>query len=303
MSNMSIIARMARTGFIDAPDDLRVLLNNLLQYSNRYINAGLRKKSGIIPEKKKYDAPGRSFLPAVGEMWRALSEPERTAWKNAGAQTNLNGWNLFVQDTCYRLKYGHEGLATPANTHQYKVGRMQIDAPASKLVISQTHPIEWYKLKKVTGTKSQYYEVSVQEQLMLPLTIGLSYRSDLTAAGASPIAKFYAKVISHYQGRDIETQVGFDFDFTSDWTRETTSLTEVLGVARWYSLFVELRDVRGYVEFDNVLASHSGSNYARDFRCNDIDTPLSRTFFQVTKSWEGIEVPIGADFESVYPAD
>lgn len=294
---------MARTGFIDAPENLQVLLANLLQYSNRYINAGVRKKSGIIPEKKKYNVPSRSFLPAVAELWAGLSEPERDAWKTAGAQTNLNGWNLFVQDTCYRMKYGYTGLAVPSNNHQYKVGRLQIEAPASKIVISQTHPIEWYKLKKVTGTKSQYYEVSVTEQLMLPLTIGLSYRSDLTAAGGTPIAKFYAKVISHYQGRDIETQAGFDIDLSSNWTRETTTLTEVLGVARWYSLFIELRDVRGYVEFDNVLATHTGSNYARDFRCNDINTPLSRTFFQVSKSWEGIEVPYGSDFESVYPAD
>lgn len=294
---------MARTGYIDAPDNLQVLLANLLQYSNRYINAGVRKKSGIIPEKKKYNVPSRSFLPAVAEMWNALTEPEREAWKTAAGQTNLNGWNLFVQDTCYRMKYGYTGLAVPSNYHQYKVGRLQIEAPASKLVISQSHPIEWYKLKKVTGTKNQYHEVSVTERLMLPLTLGLSYRSDLTAAGDTPIAKFYAKVISHYQGRDIETTAGFDIDLSTDWTRETTTLTEVLGVARWYDLFIELRDVRGYVEFDNVLASHTGSNYARDFRCNDIDTPISRTFFQVTKSWEAIEVPTGSDFESVYPAD
>lgn len=300
---MVIIKLMARTGFIDAPEDLRILLNNLLQYSNRYINAGARKKTGIIPEKKKYDVPARSFLPQVSALWRALSAPERAAWITAGSQTNVNGWNLFVQDTCYRIKYGHAGLAVPSNLHQYKVGRLQIEAPASKLVIEQQHPIEWYRLKKITGTKAQYHEVAITEKLMLPLNLALSYRSDLVATTGAPIAKFYAKVISHYQGRDIETEVGFDFDLTSEWQRSTASLTEVLGVARWYSLFIELRNVRGFLEFDNVLSSHTGSNYARDLRCNDIDTPLTRTFFQVSKAWEALEVPNGADFESVYPAD
>lgn len=294
---------MARTGFVDVPPELQLLFNNLVQYNDRYVNAGTRKKSPITPEKKKYDVPARSFLPMVSAEWQALDDTTRTAWKNAGSQTNLNGWNLFVQDTCYRMKYGHTGLATPSNIHQYKVGRMQIDAPANKLVITQTHPIEWFKLKKIRGTKSQYEEVSIVEKLMLPLDLGLSYRSDLVATSGSPITKFYAKVISHYQGRNIETQVGFDLDLSSSWTRETATLTEVLGIARWYSLFIELRDVRGFIEFDNVESRHTGSNYARDIRCIDINAPLSRVYFQVSKAWEALEQPTGSDFESVYPAD
>ena len=298
-----ILAIMAKTGFVEIPTELKPYFDKIAQWNNRYYYGGVRKKSGIIPEKKKYDVPSRSFLPQVSALWAGLSGPEREAWITAGSQTNINGWNLFVQDTCYRLKYGHEGLATPSNYHQYKVGRMQIEAPSDRLVISQTHPIQWYKLKKITGTKAQYQEVVVNEQLMLPLNLALSFRSDLVATTAEPTAKFYAKVISHYQGRDIETEVGFDIDLESDWQRKEETLTNVLGIARWYSLFIELDNVRGFIEFDNVESRHSGTNYARDFRCIDINAPLSRTFFQVTKSWIAIDQPTNTFFESVYPSD
>lgn len=294
---------MAKTGFIEIPTELQPYFQKIAQWNNRYYHAGTRKKSGIIPEKKKYNVPSRSLLPQVSALWHALSAPERAAWISAAGQTNLNGWNLFVQDTCYRIKYGHEGLATPSDYHQYKVGRIQIEAPANKIVIEQTHPIEWYKLKKITGTKSQYHEVLVTEKLMLPLTVALSFRCDLEATTAEPIAKYYAKVISHYQGRDIETEIGFNLDLESDWQRKSGTLPEVLGIARWYSLFIECRNVRGFIEFDNVEARHTSSNYARDLRCLDVNAPLSRIFFQVTKSWTPLEQPNGSSFESVYPAD
>lgn len=294
---------MARSGFIDIPPEMQAYYDKLMQFFNRYENAGTRVKNGIIPKKKKYLVPARSLLPTCGEYWQALDTTAKNAWKSAGAETNYNGWNLFVQDTCYRLKYGIEGLATPSLLHQYKVGRMQIESPGSKLVIEQQHPIEWYFLKKIPGTKSQYYEQVVTEKLQLPLTIGLSYRSDLTATNDSPIARFYVIITSHYQGRNITTQENIELDLSSEWTRETKTVTEVLGVARWYSLFIELRNVRGYIEFDNLESNHTGSNYARDFRCNNIDTPLSNVYFQVSKAWESIETSTGADFESVYPDD
>lgn len=294
---------MALSGYADIPDEWKEYFDKLIQWNNRYYNAGPKKKIGIIPEKKKNDVPSRSLLPQISELWRGLSESEQNFWKSAGSQTNYNGWNLFVQDTSYRLKYGHEGLATPSDYHQYKVGRLQIDAPADTLVIQQEHPAEWWKKVKIRGSKSLYEAVPIYEQLMLPLTIGISYRSELTAINDNPIAKFYAKIISSYQGQDIETEVGFNLNLAQSWTRQTETSTEVLGVARWYTLLIELRNVRGFIEFDNLESRHTGTNYGRDIRCTNIDAAFSKIYFQVAKAWELIEGNSYTDYDSVYPDD
>jgi len=294
---------MPRVSLIEVPIELKALFDSLVYRLNRYANSSVRVRGRIVPEKKKFDVPNRSLLPQISAEWAGLSDPERAAWNSAAGQTNMKGWNLFVQDTAYRIKYGREGLAVPSDEHQYKVGRVQIEAPASQAIITQTHPVEWFKMQKVSGTKSQYVEVAVNEKLVLPLTVGLSFRTDLTATSGTPRARFYAKVISHYQGRNIETEVGFDLGLQTDWTRNEETLSDVLGVARWYSLYIELIDVRGFIEFDNVLAEHTGSNYARDLRCNDINTQLSRIYFQVAKSWEIVSMPSGSAYDSVYPDD
>lgn len=294
---------MALIGFQDVPDEWYELLRRAITPLGRQTNGAIRYSGKLTPEKKRFDIPQRSLLPQVAESWRALSAPEVLAWKTAASQTNMNGWNLFVQDTCYRIQHARAGLATPSNIHQYKVGRLEVDAPASQGSIVQYHPNVWFTFKKVQGTKSQYYEQRIEERLQLPLEIGLSFRSSFTSTGGGSYVKFYAIITSHYQGEDIETELAIDIPLETDWTRETANISEVLGIARWYDLRIDCYNVRGTLEFDNLQSSHSGSNFGRDIRCNNVNTPLSRVYFQVGKAWEENILPAGAGFDSVYPND
>jgi len=194
----------------------------------------------------------------------------------------------------------YAGVATPSDIYQYKVGKILIEAPATAAKIAQYHPNRYWKLKKVQGTKALYTDVAVDELLMLPLSIGLSYKTNLTAQSGGAYARFLAVVTSHYQGNDIDTPFTIEIPLTTGWTRSTLDVTEVIGVARSYELWIDLYSVRGEFYFDNVRAYHTGTNWARDFRCNDVNNNLSRINYQIEKSWEEQLLPTGSAYDSVY---
>lgn len=265
---------------------------------------GVARKRGYLPSRRRVvELTTKSLLPQIKVAWDSLSLAQQAEWKAAAAVTGLNGRNLFTQDMSYRLKYGISGIATPSLLHQYKVGRIEIAAPAQKVELTQYHPAEWYVSKKMRGNTTVREDIRITEKLLLPLTIGASFRSNLVAVGLDPQVKFYATIYSSYQGRTIETEVGFDIPLTSDWTSETATATEVIGIARSYDLHILLNDVRGWFEWDNVKAIHTGTNYARDPRCSDVNNELSVANWQIEKSWEETFLPVGSAFDSVYPAD
>lgn len=294
---------MAQVGALEIPPELLEAWRKLVSPTNTRVTGAIRKH-GYLPSKEQVvKLTNQSLLPGIRTSWNGLGAPGQAAWKAAAAVTTMNGWNLFVQDTAYRIKYGIPGLATPSLLHQYKVGRLEINAPAQKAILAQFHPNKYWVSKKLRGKTSVREDVPIFEKLQLPLEIGCSFRSDLTAVTGSPKAKFYAIVYSSYQGRTIETQVGFDIPLETGWTQDTALITEVIGVARDYNLWIELDGVRGYIEWDNVVALHTGTNWARDKRCNDVNNELTIVNYQIEKSWEEQFLPNGAAFDSVYPAD
>ena len=120
---------------------------------------GSVRKHGYLQSKKKvlshHDSArllpqNRTSFNGTGRQTAA----EIAAWKAAAAVGRQNYWNLFVQDTAYRLKYGIPGLATPSTLHQYKVGRIEIQAPATRVLLTQYHPIKYYVSEK---NERQYF--------------------------------------------------------------------------------------------------------------------------------------------------
>ena len=291
---------MALVGAYDIPDEFIRLFNALVRRVDTRRFGAAAMQGHLLSKEKKLNVSTRSLLPQISSYWQGLTTTEQNNWKSAGAANSLNGWNLFVQDTAYRLKYGLFGLATPSDLHQYKAGKIQIDSPATAAKIVQYHPNRYFKLKKVPGTKALFEDIAINEKLVLPLNIGLSYKTDLTAQSGGAYARFYANVKSHYQGNDIETPFTIEIPLSTDWARQTLSCTEVIGVARSYDLWIDLHDVRGSLFFDNVRAYHTGTNWARDHRCNDVNNDLSKINYQIEKSWEEQLLPTGSAFDSVY---
>jgi hypothetical protein len=295
--------RMAIIAGLEIPEELLRLFRDLMRVNDARRFGSVAKHGYLMSKQKKRDLSTRSLLPEISALWRGLDAPQKSAWALAGEASSYRGWNLFVQDTAYRLKHGVAGLAVPSIIHQYKVGRLEINAPADMATLAQYHPEHYWKIKKVVGTKGQYEDVKVVEVLALPLTIAISYRSNLTAVSGTPVARIYAEILSSYQGRDIQTEASIEFDLSSEWQRSIITTSEVLGVVRSYNLYLEFIDVRGWFEWDNLGAIHSGTNYARDFRCSDVNNTLTRINYQIEKSWEEIVLPTGSAFDSVYPVD
>ena len=294
---------MAQVGALVIPPELLAAWNKLFCISDNRVHGSVRKIGYLPTRQKKLSLTNRSLLPQVRDLYNGLTISDKNAWKISASVSSMNGYNLFTQDTSYRLKYGIAGLATPSLLHQYKVGRIEIAAPANKVILAQYHPILYYVSKKMSGNTTVRYDVAITEKLVLPLTIGVSYRSNLAPTGAGSKARFYAIIYSSYQGRTIETEVGFNFNAQTDWTSATAVSTSVIGVARYYNLYIELDGYTGFLEWDNVIATHTGTNYARDKRCNDVNNELTRVNYQIEKSWEEIFLPLHAAFSSVYPAD
>jgi hypothetical protein len=289
---------------------------------DRFFLSRVRKKITLFSRKRKKGLTQKSLLPQVAEAWNLLSDAVKLDWKNAGAECNLNGYRLFVQDKCARIVNDLSGNATPSLLHQSWVGQLHIEDPASELKITQLHPKFYYVYKKVAGTKSQYSPVKIDESFALPLTISLNYKSELESISGNPailgvcilgdfflgdefgvgdaFVKFYADVWSLYQGQDITTRLEIDLDLVSDWKNAEAVLSSVIGQVVGYNLFIHLYNVRGELYIDNVHATHSAQNWARDPFCKDINQGFTRAFYQIPKHWAAVTAPDGTWYESIY---
>jgi hypothetical protein len=233
-------------------------------------------------------------------MWATLDNDEKNLWLSAGEVMGLAGFKLFVADYVLRLQNDLTGVSIPSDLYQTYVGKMTIASPATKLLITQLHPLNYWVSAPVYGKQKMREPVLITESFDLPLELSISYKTNLTSFGDNPRARFYAIVYSLYQGRTIETFLKIDFDLISDWTSDNVSLSSIQGYIKGYALFIELNDVSGTLYFDNVKAVHSGLNWVRDSICRDIDQSFTKAFYQVPKNWVAVDISAGCFFGSVY---
>jgi hypothetical protein len=291
---------MAKTTYSLIPAGFDFSFSKALSSGDRFTYARYRRQIGFFSRKRRAGMTQKSLLPQIALDWAALTPTEQDAWATAGAEMGLNGWRLFVQDSCKRIINEIETATTPVTTHQVMAGLLDIDSPATGIKITQLHPLDYWVSRKVTGSKNMYEPVKVTESFGLPLELEISYKSDLTSLGAGSSAAYYALVYSHYQGRTIENVCRVELDLSSDWEVLTASISSVVGLVRGYALFLEVVNCTGSLWVDNIKATHSGQNWVRDTYCKDIDQGFTRAFFQVPKHWVGVDIPVGASFGSVY---
>ena len=303
---------MAKTSYIQMLPGEEELYFKHLQMGDRFAYGKVISKSNPPSRAKIKGLSARSLLSQVAEIWNALSGADKLAWNAAGriagfnpTQKNPNatiaGYRLFVQNMCARLEYGLSGPGTPSLLHQYKVGHINISAPATLISIIQMHPLSYYILRKVVGSKSQYEPVNVQENFALPLTISLNYKSNLVASGPSPSAKFYAKIWYSYQGVDCYYNLEIPLTLVHDWQTSSAVNSAIIGQIVGYDLYFTLQDVRGDLWFDDLKSTHSAQNWARDPNCNDINQEFTKIWYQIPKGWAEVELPDGASYGSIFP--
>lgn len=292
---------MAITSYLSIPPELEDKYWSGLQSADRFTTPRVRVKSVIQSRQKIAGLTQRSYLPVCSEIWDTFTEEQQTAWKNIDFHTRKHGWRTFVADQCKRIKFGLEGTATPNQYHQDMVGMIKIEEPASEIKIEQPHPNAYWISKKVSGKKGMYEPVKITEDFHLPLKIALSFKSNLTSTGTGSFAKFYAEILHLYQGQNLHDKLEIEIPLQSDWQRQEKTISSLIGQAIAYNLFIHLYNVRGELLIDNVVAEHSGQNWARDIFCKKIEQSFTKGFYQVPKHWAPITLPEGAEYRSVYP--
>lgn len=291
---------MAKTSYQQVSTALLDSYNSALQSADRFIVPRVRVKTLFLSRKRKKGLSQKTLLPAISQVWNSFDTTTKQAWSSAGAVCGLSGYKLFVKDKSLRIINDISGNATPSTIYQALVGRLHVEAPATGLKLTQLHPQQYWVSRLVKNKKSMREPVLVVENFSLPLKIKISYKSNLSAYGGTAKARFYAVVISLYQGRKIENILEIPFNLIQDWVVAEATLSNVVGYANSYALFLEIENARGDIYIDNVIAEHSGTNWVRDTSCNDINESFTKAFYQIPKNWSVINISEGAFFESIY---
>lgn len=292
---------MAKTSYLSIDPGIEAKYFGTLQSGDKFTFPRIRPKTTLLSQVKIKNLTGRSFLKQCRDVWITFTPTEQAAWKAADPRNRKNGWQWYVMDKVQRLKLGLSGEITPSSLHNGLVGLLQVASPATALKIIQPHPAAYYIKHKVTGTKSQYEPVFVQEPFALPLTIGLSYKADLVSTGAGAYARFYALFWRNYQGNNLEDDITINLNLSQAWTHTQATKSSSIGECISYNLFFDFHNVRGTVLIDQLETLHDGSNWARDPYCVNLAESFTRAYYQVPAHWAPITLPDGAGFESIYP--
>jgi len=94
----------------------------------------------VVSREEVLALKDRSWMKALAAMWKAFDAPTKLLWKTYGAYSSTTGYGLFMQEYCYRRKFG---LSLPPETHQlYQMYGMLISNPdGSGLVQAQRYDI------------------------------------------------------------------------------------------------------------------------------------------------------------------
>lgn len=303
---------MAKTTSVEVADELEHLYNNALERRDRFyhgvvqghkrepskVQKKLLKRASVINSPQE----GRgSLFKYLSPLWRALNPTQKLAWKTASAFSFLNGWQLFISDNAVRIKNSISFPVTPSEVWQVRTGYIKIEAPASQLILKQEHPLDYLVSQKIAGRAWKEEMVTIHEVFSLPVTLKIRYKSDLTTEGANQIARYKITVWTSYQGEDIYTDFSINFSPSTNWTEAQVSTSNLRGIIIAYTLYIEIVGYRGELLFDNIEATHSGTNWALDPRCDKINKEYTKAFALVPPFWVPVSQPAGATFSSIFP--
>jgi hypothetical protein len=291
---------MVKTSYVGVPVGSEDSFDRSVQSSDRFRFSRIIKKHRFVSRKKRKALAGRSPLFSISDIWSGFSSDVKNSWGLAGAVVGLSGYDLFVLDQSARVKCGLSGSAVPSVFHQCRVGHLSVVSPANEIKIEQKHPHFCWSVRKVVGKKSMFEPVLINEDFSLPLKISLNYSSDLSSVGEGAFAEFYAYIWHSFQGEDIFTKLAIPLDFSAGWCYAESELTSLSGYVVAYSLFFHLKNLVGDLYFDDLSCVHSEQNWVRDQFCENVSEIFSGGFSRVLKNWEGVVVPSGASFESIY---
>ena len=294
---------MAKTSYLQIPPELEEKYYSGIQTMDRFIIPRIRTKTALLSRNRIIEIASRSYLLQCSALWNNFTDEQKQAWKDIDPHSQQHGYRTFIADQVQRIKLDLAGIATPNQYHQDIVGKLLIESPAEELKIVQLHPSSYWVSQKVGGKKNMFQPIEVSENFALPLKITISYKSNLISTGAGSFARFYASIRHLYQGQNLNHDLIINIPLQSHWYKKETTISELIGQAVSYNLYLHLYKVRGTLLIDNVKTEHSANNWTRDSFCNKIEETFNRGFSQVIPNWSPITLPSGASYKSIYTGD
>lgn len=291
---------MVKIGYRENLNELENLYRGSITPVDRFVFSTIKVKKTIFTKKALKGITQKSLLPEIANLWNQVGAGDRNMWDACYTEYFKNGFRAFTKAVVQMRKAGLSGMPDYNYNYLGKVGLCRIEAPANRLHIKQSHPNDYYVMKKVKGTKSQYSPQVVYEFATFPILFKISYKSNLTSLSSNSYARIYIRVYTDYQGRRLETDYVFPINLIQDWNRVSYNIDKPLGTFKGYEMHIDLYDVRGDVYFDNLYIYHTGKNWARDPHFENMRTTYTRKYYQIASHYDIIDLPEGASFNSIY---
>lgn len=292
---------MAKTETVEIPDELKNLANKALEQSDRFVYGVTQAHKSLPSDARKKLIKEQSLFGFLAPLWRELTPEQKMLWGEAATYSSITNWQLFISDNAARIRNEMSLGDAPSDLWQVNAGMLTIASPASEIILKQEHPLSYWVAQKVVGQSWKRELTLLQEPFALPLELGIRYKSDLTPEGGMQRARFFARIWASYQGVDEYTDVSVELSPSVDWTLGEQTSAQIRGILIGYTLYLEVVGYRGRLLFDNIRATHSGQNWARDPRCDNVSQVFSKAFAVVPPFWLPVSLSSGASFSSVYP--
>lgn len=257
-------------------------------------------------------------FPAASIFWQGLTEMQKEDWSNVGQGYGLTGWQVFLQRGVEQWKRGPVELGAysyggafygygsdeenldPGTLANYKAGKMEIKSPEGVVKITQDHPNDYLIRRRIGESKQVFESAAVHEELVLPLTIGVSYNIMTANETANPEARFYAKIKCQTESGIVYDEQGFTLELDNGWQRDTLIISETVGTILDYSIEFSFSDFDGTVAFDNVEASYLATNWAIDPACNDVAPEYLTQWGDINKTWHTESEPSAVVITTIF---
>jgi len=246
------------------------LLEKSIKIRDRYATPRLDRKDVVWRKRNYKELAAFSQMDPAALLWDVQSDATRAAWAAAAVVCNMTGYQLFLQDTSFRLLNGFQGLAIPSLFHQYKVLRYDLGAIPEYFQIYQYHPSTYKLIIPITGKKNATQIVDIVETVTSPLHVEFDYQSVLDGVGGAPYFRLWVQVQGIKSSVPKISNFELFLEKGTSWTHASLNCVLDFDTINVYFVTLDGGDYSGFFDLDNIIIEHSGQNWAYDPRCEDV---------------------------------
>ena len=276
---------MAKTQTIQVTPGQEQLQRQALEQRDRFVLGVVQSHKSLPSLTTRRRLRAQSIFRILAPYWRALSDSEKATWSDSGDVSGLSGWQAFISENAGARRIGDTVPTDPSNFHTGNVGRLITLANTSDFLATQSHPQKYLALRPVPRQTYKSELTTITEPFSFPISLTIRYQFTQITAGTDPVARYFIRITTSYQGADIVREYSINFVSGDPWREVTLTITGQLGFFVSYELGLELKNQFAIFHFDNIVALHSGTNWARDPKCNEVDRIFRRAFSLVSPYW------------------